>query len=74
MIVTMDNLEKIVSAALEQFSRIDDAAALMRAVVDDPAAAARRGEAGRSSVLSRFSVEKVAAELRPLLMKAIRRW
>jgi len=54
--------------------RIDDAAALMRAVVDDPAAAARRGEAGRSSVLSRFSVEKVAAELRPLLMKAIRRW
>jgi len=55
-------------------SRIDDAAALMRAVLDDPAAAARRGEAGRSSVLSRFSVEKVAAELRPLLMKAIRRW
>jgi glycosyltransferase involved in cell wall biosynthesis len=50
--------------------RIDDAAALMRAVVDDPAAAARRGEAGRSSVLSRFSVEKVAEELRPLLMKA----
>ena len=55
-------------------ARLDDAAALMRAVHDDPAAAARRGEAGRSSVLSRFSVDKVAAELRPLLTKAIRRW
>ena len=54
--------------------RIDDAAALLRAVHDDPAGAVRRGEAGRSSVLSRFSVEKVAAELRPVLMKAITRW
>jgi glycosyltransferase involved in cell wall biosynthesis len=54
--------------------RIDDAAELMRAIHDDPARAARRGEAGRSSVLSRFTVDKVAAELRPVLTKAIRRW
>lgn len=54
--------------------RLDAAAALMRAVHDDPAAAARVGAAGKASVLARFNVDRVAAELRPLLSKAVRRW
>jgi glycosyltransferase involved in cell wall biosynthesis len=47
---------------------VDAAATLLRTIVDNPKAAAERGAAGKESVLSRFSAEKVAAQLRPLLL------
>lgn len=50
---------------------LDHAALLMRAVHDDPAAAVERGRLGRASVLRRFDVRTVAAELRPLLLEGI---
>jgi len=48
---------------------IDEAAALMRSVLDNPKAAAERGAAGRTSVLTRFSPEKVGATLQPLMLR-----